>query len=216
MPAKVRGRAACNQCRSRKQKCDEERPICSRCRDLKKPCQWPGLRKRGPAKGYAEALEHRLRETERALLQIVSAVDGATMASAFRSSTQVAALPDAKAADKAEMAAYWERFPLSTPRDVMNWAQDFQRLRAAAAVGVTQPAGTQEDPARTAARLARPLHAHDAAMALGASSGERVANPAQRSATDVRHHLLPGASPDSDAQEGAFDMPEEFKEQYLW
>ncbi|KAH7131534.1 hypothetical protein B0J13DRAFT_562781 [Dactylonectria estremocensis] len=44
--ASVRGRAACNGCRARKQKCDESRPVCSRCRTLNQPCIWPVSRKR--------------------------------------------------------------------------------------------------------------------------------------------------------------------------
>ncbi|KAM3477611.1 hypothetical protein MY8738_006370, partial [Beauveria namnaoensis] len=93
MPAKVRGRAACNQCRSRKQKCDEKR----------------------------------LRETETALLRIVSVVDGATLEAAFQDSGARSHIPDAVSeakTDKAEMAARWETFPLSTPGDIMTWANE--------------------------------------------------------------------------------------------
>ncbi|KAL7965753.1 hypothetical protein HDV63DRAFT_386961 [Trichoderma sp. SZMC 28014] len=134
--APVRGRAACDGCRSRKQKCDEKRPTCSRCRDMKRECVWPKLYKRGPAKGYIEALEQRLAVTEAVLLQLLQVsgdnvlqdafkhepsrrTDVLNMASAAAATTDAAGRIEAK---KTGTIAHWDNFPLNTADDVKRWA----------------------------------------------------------------------------------------------
>ncbi|PTB70324.1 hypothetical protein BBK36DRAFT_1173878 [Trichoderma citrinoviride] len=135
--APVRGRAACDGCRSRKQKCDEKRPTCSRCRDMKRECVWPKLYKRGPAKGYIEALEHRLAVTEAVLLQLLQVSDDSLLQDAFKheparradvlntaamattTTTDAAGRIEAK---KTGTIAHWESFPLNTADEVKRWA----------------------------------------------------------------------------------------------
>ncbi|KAM0667200.1 hypothetical protein ACQRIU_005055 [Beauveria bassiana] len=217
MPAKVRGRAACNQCRSRKQKCDEKRPVCSRCRGLNKPCQWPGLRKRGPAKGYTEALEHRLRETETALLRIVSVVDGATLEAAFQDSGARSHIPDAVSeakTDKAEMAARWETFPLSTPGDIMTWANEQRAPSQDSRAGDDAAMRLSEG---SAARLGQQLSNHDSLIEFEISLTENMAEyPPLSTNIASTPRFLPGGSLNSSPRDHVFDMPEQFKEQYLW
>ncbi|KAH6970930.1 hypothetical protein BKA56DRAFT_595614 [Ilyonectria sp. MPI-CAGE-AT-0026] len=144
--ASVRGRAACNGCRARKQKCDEARPVCTRCRTLNRPCIWPASRKRGPAKGYTEALEHRLRETENALLRLWMATTEVSVEQAFEESVS---LPEAcsrspnegrqvsprPASDKSSAVTQWENYPLQTALDVARWAKE--------AKGATKASETQ-------------------------------------------------------------------------
>ncbi|PTB44991.1 uncharacterized protein TrAFT101_000466 [Trichoderma asperellum] len=134
--APVRGRAACDGCRSRKQKCDEKRPTCSRCRDMKRECVWPKLYKRGPAKGYIEALEQRLAVTETVLLQLLQVsndnvlqdafkrepsrrTDVVNMAATTTTTTDAAGRIEAK---KTGTIAHWDNFPLNTADDVKRWA----------------------------------------------------------------------------------------------
>ncbi|KAL6900208.1 hypothetical protein GGI43DRAFT_62481 [Trichoderma evansii] len=132
--APVRGRAACDGCRSRKQKCDEKRPTCSRCRDMKRECVWPKLYKRGPAKGYIEALEQRLAVTEAVLLQLLQVSDDTVLQDAFKhepsrrtdvlnmaasTTTDAAGRIEAK---KTGTIAHWDNFPLNTADDVKRWA----------------------------------------------------------------------------------------------
>ncbi|KAL7947956.1 hypothetical protein V8C42DRAFT_316234 [Trichoderma barbatum] len=133
--APVRGRAACDGCRSRKQKCDEKRPTCSRCRDMKRECVWPKLYKRGPAKGYIEALEQRLAVTEAVLLQILQVSDDTVLQDAFKhepskrtdvlNTAATATTTDAAGrieAKKTGTIAHWDNFPLNTADEVKRWA----------------------------------------------------------------------------------------------
>ncbi|RKU42022.1 hypothetical protein DL546_005042 [Coniochaeta pulveracea] len=131
----IRGRAACDGCRSRKQKCDETKPVCSRCRDLNRQCLWPRTHKRGPVKGYADVLKQRLEETENALLRLLSATDDRTIAAAFADSTAGQSLlpryrdiggtdvPGSAELKKAALVTHWDRFPLKTSEEVMSWAR---------------------------------------------------------------------------------------------
>ncbi|KAH6886167.1 hypothetical protein B0T10DRAFT_490775 [Thelonectria olida] len=130
-----RGRAACNACRSRKQKCDEARPACSRCTDLGRCCTWPASRRRGPAKGYTEALENRLRVTENALIRLWQASSADALQAAFGSGSALIDANSKTAAadsdgeiigrggpDKLLLVKQWETFPLTSASEVEQWA----------------------------------------------------------------------------------------------
>lgn len=170
----------------------------------------------GPAKGYTEALEHRLRETESALLRIISVVDGATLSSAFAGSMAsgiVDTHPDTNA-DKAEMAAHWEQFPLATSGDIINWANEQQASQALLAAGAAQPTTTQSlETADTHFR--EQLSVGDTSMVFETAKG--VATSGQTSTdSSISPGLLPQGSWEPDPRNDAFDMPEQFKEQFLW
>ncbi|THC99412.1 hypothetical protein EYZ11_001136 [Aspergillus tanneri] len=105
---------ACNPCRTRKQKCD-----------------WPEQLKRGPAKGYIEALEHRLHETETVLLKVLSDIsdeklskiivqDKSSRTSGDRNHPRYPPFPRQ---DK-RGAEYWKRFPLDTAQGIRRWQHD--------------------------------------------------------------------------------------------
>ncbi|KAF5662018.1 hypothetical protein FCIRC_11623 [Fusarium circinatum] len=133
----ARGRAACNICRSRKQKCDGIRPACSRCRSFGSLCTWPTVLKRGPPKGYTKALEARLRETELVLIRVLHATnDEGLLARAFHEDTQRLAhkRPDERIAELKTLGVgehkmlalmdHWERFPLRKADDVRLWVEE--------------------------------------------------------------------------------------------
>ncbi|GFP52963.1 hypothetical protein TASIC1_0002014700 [Trichoderma asperellum] len=92
---------------------ESRRPTCSRCRDMKRECVWPKLYKRGPAKGYIEALEQRLAVTETVLLQLLQVSDDSVLQDAFKRRIE---------AKKTGTIAHWDNFPLNTADDVKRWA----------------------------------------------------------------------------------------------
>ncbi|UKZ60874.1 uncharacterized protein TrAtP1_002142 [Trichoderma atroviride] len=92
---------------------------------MKRECVWPKLYKRGPAKGYIEALEQRLAVTEAVLLQLLQVsgdsvlqdafkhepgrrTDVLNMASAATTTTDAAGRIEAK---KTGTIAHWDNFP---------------------------------------------------------------------------------------------------------
>ncbi|KAI9595255.1 fungal-specific transcription factor domain-containing protein [Syncephalis fuscata] len=63
---------ACDACRRKKVRCDGVRPICGNCSAFHFECTYlDAAKKRGPPKGYIEAIEHRLRRMEKLLGGIV-------------------------------------------------------------------------------------------------------------------------------------------------
>jgi hypothetical protein len=94
----------------------------------------------GPAKGYVEALEQRLHETEDVLLKVVSQLNQAQLASMLstqksfstddgsqdkRKSTRVTLLPSRKRG-----VEYWKSFPLRDAESIQRWQQDYYRNRS--------------------------------------------------------------------------------------
>ncbi|KAI9595250.1 hypothetical protein BDF19DRAFT_342182, partial [Syncephalis fuscata] len=56
---------ACDACRRRKVRCDGAIPHCSNCRTANVSCTFlDAAKKRGPPKGYIEAIESRLHRME--------------------------------------------------------------------------------------------------------------------------------------------------------
>ncbi|CAO3625769.1 unnamed protein product [Mucor hiemalis] len=67
---------ACEQCRRKKVKCDGSSPFCNNCSSLGLPCHYKeSTKKRGPPKGYIEAIEGRLHRLEALLGSIVQEDD---------------------------------------------------------------------------------------------------------------------------------------------
>ncbi|CAG7976149.1 unnamed protein product [Penicillium salamii] len=117
---------ACNACRSRKQKCSGQKPICGQCLENNRPCKWPEQLRRGPEKGYAEALEKRLQLTESILLNLLPHVSDEQLSWAIphRESGQEHTTPyvpfprlERRGIDT------WSQFPLDTTRSVRRWQQ---------------------------------------------------------------------------------------------
>ncbi|KAI8375123.1 fungal-specific transcription factor domain-containing protein [Blakeslea trispora] len=63
---------ACDLCRKKKIKCDGASPICSNCKAFQLACSYQDTtKKRGPPKGYIEAIENRLHKLEGYLQDVV-------------------------------------------------------------------------------------------------------------------------------------------------
>lgn len=67
-----RGRTACTRCKNRKQKCDDQWPICSNCRKAGTPCDKTAVTEDEPPAAYTRALEERVAFLETALNEIGS------------------------------------------------------------------------------------------------------------------------------------------------
>ncbi|PLB55210.1 hypothetical protein P170DRAFT_35635 [Aspergillus steynii IBT 23096] len=112
---------ACNSCRTRKQKCSGKRPVCTQCSQHNRRCDWPEQLKRGPAKGYIEVLEHRLHETENALLMVLSRISDEQFLSVSERD-QSNYLPSPRQEKKG--TEYWKEFPLDTADNIRRWQYD--------------------------------------------------------------------------------------------
>ncbi|KAL1922264.1 uncharacterized protein VTP21DRAFT_9803 [Calcarisporiella thermophila] len=67
---------ACDTCRKKKVKCDGTTPVCSNCLAFGLECSYSNLsKKRGPPKGYIEAIENRLMRMEELLGDLVDKSD---------------------------------------------------------------------------------------------------------------------------------------------
>ncbi|EXJ86905.1 hypothetical protein A1O3_03859 [Capronia epimyces CBS 606.96] len=86
----------------------------------------------GPAKGYTEALETRLKETERVLWSLLSASPTETLSAAFAAEMQdrmplsLAITTLCTTEEKKAAIAHWERFPLQTAGEVLAWKENVQ------------------------------------------------------------------------------------------
>ncbi|KAJ5758051.1 uncharacterized protein N7511_006745 [Penicillium nucicola] len=115
---------ACNACRSRKQKCSGKKPVCEQCLEFNRPCNWPEQLRRGPEKGYAEALENRLQLTESILLNLLPYVSDEQLATALppregnqdRSSSYV---PFPRLEKRGIDS--WSQLPLDTSHGIRRW-----------------------------------------------------------------------------------------------
>ncbi|EED16745.1 C6 finger domain protein, putative [Talaromyces stipitatus ATCC 10500] len=137
---------ACNPCRSRKQKKSSIleltlcRPECEQCSSYNRTCEWPEQLKRGPPKGYVEALEQRLHETEDVLLKVLSQLNEAQL-------TSILSAPNAFPVDDVPQdngtpnrfpmlharnrgVEHWKSFPLRDAESIRKWQQDFHRIRS--------------------------------------------------------------------------------------
>ncbi|KAI1615858.1 hypothetical protein EDD36DRAFT_198643 [Exophiala viscosa] len=142
MPSRISG--ACNGCRTKKQKCSGDRSGCLQCQAVAVQCTWPEQRKRGPAKGYIEGLEHRLHEAESLILALLPLVNTEQLNSAadtLKSTSPSANIAGLKSRDsqspgprnvrsspptlnKKTGIEYWEAFPLDTAENIRKWQQD--------------------------------------------------------------------------------------------
>ncbi|OTA08852.1 hypothetical-protein [Trichoderma parareesei] len=237
--APVRGRAACDGCRSRKQKCDEKRPTCSRCRDMKRECVWPKLYKRGPAKGYIEALEHRLAVTEAVLLQLLQVSDDSLLQDAFKhepakradvpSAAAIATTTTTDAAGRIEAKktgtiAHWDSFPLNTADEVKRWAGEVLGRRAdALQASRNTPEETDQRSFNTYPIPPDPLSGSRPEK-RSSSRGSAEAYqplPMEQTATALPTAIEPAmasgtAFPRELATGEVFDLSQDFRRQFVW
>ena len=76
-PISTRGRqhikAACDECRRRKLRCDGQQPLCGGCQDSGSICEITQRGTRGPKKGYINALKNRVIHLEAMLASRIDA-----------------------------------------------------------------------------------------------------------------------------------------------
>ncbi|KAJ5374123.1 hypothetical protein N7517_006129 [Penicillium concentricum] len=117
---------ACNVCRSRKQKCSGLKPVCEQCLENNRPCNWPEQLRRGPEKGYAEALENRLKLTESILLNLLPHVSDEQLSAAIpRREIQDHGTGTYVPFPRLEKRGIesWSQFPLDTSHGIRKWQQ---------------------------------------------------------------------------------------------
>ncbi|KAJ5466408.1 hypothetical protein N7530_010195 [Penicillium desertorum] len=112
---------ACNACRSRKQKCSGRKPVCEQCLDHNRPCNWPEQLRRGPEKGYAEALENRLQLTESILLHLLPHVSDEQLSDAIPRESSGTYVPFPRLEKRG--VENWSQFPLDTPQGIRRWQE---------------------------------------------------------------------------------------------
>lgn len=128
MPSKSRERRparitiACNACRSRKQKCSGRKPVCVQCLESNRPCNWPEQLRRGPEKGYAEALENRLQLTEGILLNLLPHVSDEQLSTAIPHRESRGSYVPFPRLEKRGIES-WSQFPLDTSHGIRMWQQ---------------------------------------------------------------------------------------------
>ena len=112
---------ACNACRSRKQKCSGRKPVCEQCLENNRPCNWPEQLRRGPEKGYAEALENRLQLTESILLNLLPHISDEQLSAAIPRGSGGTHVPFPRLEKRG--IENWSHFPLDSPQGIRRWQQ---------------------------------------------------------------------------------------------
>ena len=196
MPSRIS--SACIACRSKKQKCSGDHPECLQCLDAGQACTWPEQKKRGPSKGYIEALENRLHETEQLLLQLLPVVsdeqlaaandglvkleiDNNEMAGTSLQAFQPAAPPLLNNNTSVE---YWDSYPLDSFHNARRWQQSCM-YEASQARQIT------------ASRQRSPTHRHSSARGTDSRHGSpRGSTSSSRQASFMHHRTsMPAPSP---------------------
>lgn len=89
---------------------------------------------RGPAKGYIEGLEHRLRETESLLLQLLPVVTEdyleAVTTDHEGSPNRSTTTPRRPMLNNKTGVEYWEQYPLDSLENIRRWQQDCSEERS--------------------------------------------------------------------------------------
>ncbi|KAL4911323.1 hypothetical protein BDW74DRAFT_172788 [Aspergillus multicolor] len=104
--------------------CSGNRPQCLQCLEHRRTCDWPEQLKRGPAKGYFEALERRLHETENLLLGLLDQVSDSQLSEA---------IPVPHHGSPAQLRSgkrgseHWKLFPLRSVQEIRAWQEELQR-----------------------------------------------------------------------------------------
>ena len=199
----------------------------------------------GPAKGYLEALERRLEETETALLRICSAVNEETIQSAFtrggsriRKTRRAPPPPTASTeAKKAAIVAQWDRCPLQTASDLSSWADAM--LREPSHESIDYPDRTAADrteqwssPYSSASTNPTGVEVADSSGVRGPFGGSSsgligdrgVSELSRRPEADSQISKLPdaftqpfyGASSKDRRDQVAIDLSRDFQKQFVW
>lgn len=180
----------------------------------------------GPAKGYVEALEHRLASTENALLRMCLVADERLLEEAFRRDignhenhapfTSATSTPRRAEVKKAtESIAQWESLPLNTAEDLRRWATSSWGPSVIKETSARNGGEISEED--TALQIKSPPSATPAQHFGAAAQG--LSNMAQPAQIEPHALLAPVAAtrqPGRDRNSIRAALTEEFKRQYLW
>ncbi|OAL40660.1 hypothetical protein AYO20_00396 [Fonsecaea nubica] len=188
-----------------------------------------GMALLGPAKGYIEALEIRLKETERVLWRILSACQQESLTAAFSPEAQdqipqllsVGTLSTTE--EKKSAIAFWEQFPLHTIEDVLVWKDQVENPCAMDTADIGENQDQQSHPTNT------PSEAQDQSTLspmdedTDPTSVAMMQNPQDRAGTsshapemaDVRTQRSSSAA-NPGAAGGKFSFPKEFQDTFVW
>ncbi|OAP65095.1 hypothetical protein AYL99_01067 [Fonsecaea erecta] len=204
-----RSRSACYACRARKQKCDGNR---------------------GPAKGYIEALEIRLKETERMLWRILATCQQENLTAAFSPEVQdripqllsVETLSTTE--EKKSAIAFWEQFPLHTAEDVVIWKEQVENPSATdiTGFGVNQDQQSRLTNTPSESQDQDPPSPMDedkdpTSMAM-IPDPQDLADTSSRTPqmANVRHRGSSASVSNQGTAGGRFSLSKEFQDTFLW
>ncbi|KAM0248860.1 hypothetical protein ACHAQJ_009259 [Trichoderma viride] len=205
---------------------------------MKRECVWPKLYKRGPAKGYIEALEHRLAVTEAVLLQLLQVSDDAVLQDSFKhepsrrtdvlnmAATATTTTTDAAGrieAKKTGTIAHWDNFPLNTADEVKRWAGEVLGHHTDSSIAMN---GTAHEEAAPTPFETYPVPPDPLAKSLAEVSSRTSAEafpprPMEPSPTALPTAIEPTlASNAGFAREmvagEVFDLSQDFRRQFVW
>lgn len=193
----------------------------------------------GPAKGYTEALEQRLRETETALLRLWDASSSDAIERAFAGDIESfngrRVTPSADSCDsgpaKAGLIKHWEEYPLESATDIQRWAADVVGCGETASVEGPGIGGTASLIAQPLSAPSRAVQTRPTSSAPPAPPGINTNDRPYQESTGISTRRGPPAglredagregitqAPEvrSQAAHGRFEMSEEFRRQFLW
>ncbi|KAF1922565.1 uncharacterized protein M421DRAFT_48328, partial [Didymella exigua CBS 183.55] len=113
---------ACDNCRSKKCRCDRRVPSCSQCRASSFICRYQEGGRRGLPIAYINSLERRLRETESALYATLLAHNEQDI-----KASNFGLLKPPRELSKTERQDDWKRLPLQTPEQLATWFHEKQQ-----------------------------------------------------------------------------------------
>ncbi|KIW94354.1 uncharacterized protein Z519_05670 [Cladophialophora bantiana CBS 173.52] len=184
----------------------------------------------GPAKGYIEALEIRLKETERVLWRILSACPQENLTAAFSPEVQdripqhlsVGTLGTTE--EKKSAIAYWEQFPLYTIEDVLTWKQQIESppLMETTNLGQDQEQHSHLTNSPGEAQDQGPPSPMDEEMAqasvakVPSSQNLSDASYIAPQMTDAPNRRPSASTADRESVVSKFSFSKEFQETFLW
>lgn len=190
---------------------------------------------RGLAKGYVEALEHRLAATEQILLNLMAVVGDDAVESAFRGGSMLrdgasgatsaghTGIASRAEVQKSDLLATWQQFPLETAEHVRKWAEHARR--PAGGPSAEGFCGTSAHPTLPAT-FDNMDEFGDSAVNNDLSGAEEetlysTPSPGRQLQLDQSRGLHQSATELSDQQSAEddsqhFALPLDFRNQYLW
>ncbi|KIY02006.1 uncharacterized protein Z520_02144 [Fonsecaea multimorphosa CBS 102226] len=188
------------------------------------------MAEKGPAKGYIEALEIRLKETERMLWRILSACQQESLTAAFSPGVQdripqilsVGTLSTTE--EKKSAIAFWEQFPLHTIEDVLVWKDQVENPSSMEITGFGENQDQQSQPTDTPSEVqdqdipsAMDEDTAQTSIAMAPDSQD-LADTSSRTVqmADARNRRSSASVANPGTAGGKFSFSKEFQDTFLW